>query len=57
MVYRVLKWVLLICVVSFVLNILLYWGTGNPGVLINLYGSAIIGVLVGIGLLFARKKR
>ncbi|GGG06463.1 hypothetical protein GCM10010913_30390 [Paenibacillus aceti] len=56
MVYRVLKWVLLICAVSFVLNVLLYWGTGNPGVLINLFGSAIIGVLVGIGLLFKKRR-
>ncbi|MCM3041187.1 hypothetical protein M3201_15890 [Paenibacillus motobuensis] len=57
MVNQVLKWILLLCAVSFALNVLLYWGFGKPEMLINLYGSAGIGALVGIGLLFRRKRR
>ncbi|GAA0399994.1 hypothetical protein [Paenibacillus motobuensis] len=57
MVNQVLKWILLLCAVSFALNVLLYWGTGKPVVLINLYGSAGIGLLVAITLLFRRKQR
>lgn len=57
MVNQVLKWILLLCVVSFALNVLLYWGFRKPEMLINLSGSAGIGVLVGIGLLIKRKRR
>ncbi|MFF2480896.1 hypothetical protein [Paenibacillus sp. NPDC058071] len=54
---KILKWVLLLCVVSLVLNGLLYWGTGNREVLINTYGAAGIGILSAIWLLFVRKEK
>jgi len=57
MMNRVLKWVIVLCVVSLGVNGLLYWGTGNWETLLNLYGAAGLGVLTAIGLLFTRKKR
>ncbi|MFC5406514.1 hypothetical protein [Cohnella soli] len=57
MVNRVLNWVLLLCVVSFALNGLLYWTMGKKDVLINLYGAVGLGILTGIGILVTRKKR
>ncbi len=54
---QVLKWAFLLCVASLVLNGLLYWGTGNQEVLINVYCAAGLVVLSTIGFLSARKKR
>ncbi|WP_164779459.1 hypothetical protein [Paenibacillus kobensis] len=54
---RVLKWVLLICAASVVVNGLLYWGTGNRDVIINLCSSTGLGVLSAVWLLFLRKRQ
>lgn len=51
---QVLKWICLLCAATIVGNGLLYMGTGNQEVLINLYGAAGLGVLSGIGWLFTR---
>jgi len=57
MMNKVLKWVILLCVASLLLNVLLYWGSGKSYLLINIYGAAGLGVLSAVWLLFARKKR
>ncbi|WP_186438374.1 hypothetical protein [Cohnella terricola] len=54
---RVLKWVIVLCVVSLAVNGLRYWGTGKWETLINIYGASGLGVLSAIGLLYTRKKR
>lgn len=49
MMNQVFKWAFLLCVATLVLNGLLYWGTGNREVLINLFGVAGLGALSAIG--------
>jgi hypothetical protein len=54
MVNQVLKWVFLLCVASLILNGLLYWVSGSRDVLTSTYGTAALGAMSAIGLLFAR---
>ncbi|MCC8435189.1 hypothetical protein HP567_011605 [Brevibacillus sp. M2.1A] len=54
---QVLKWSFLLCTASFVLNGLLYVGTGDRHVLISMLGAVGLAVLSASWLLFAKKKQ
>lgn len=57
MLAQVVRWTLLLCVASTLLNILMYLGSGNRGDLTNLLGDAGLGILVLFGFWFTRKRR
>ncbi|PWV95171.1 hypothetical protein DFQ01_1296 [Paenibacillus cellulosilyticus] len=52
---KVLKWVILICVVSSAAHGLMYLGTGDRSTFFSMFGTAGLAVLCAIWL-FARKK-
>ncbi len=54
---RVLKWVLLLCAASAAVNGMLYGGTGNRDMLINLCGAIVIGIPTSVWLLVESRKR
>lgn len=56
MIQTIQKWLLLLCIVSFLFNGLLYLGNSNEDMLINIYGSIGIGVATAIWYLIAKKK-
>ncbi|WMT40875.1 hypothetical protein RE628_27960 [Paenibacillus sp. D2_2] len=57
MMNKVLKWILILCTASSVVNAILYGVTGSMDRLISLFGGAGMGVLAAIILLFNRKKQ
>ncbi|GFN33473.1 hypothetical protein [Paenibacillus xylaniclasticus] len=56
MTIRIMKWVLLLSCVSFIVNGIIYFATESKDEIINLIGSAGLGTLSSIWLLFAKVK-
>lgn len=56
MLNRVLQWILFLCAVSFVLNIIIYGMTGQRDWLANLLGAVVLGMVSAIGLLVTRRR-
>ncbi|HEY4392303.1 MAG TPA: hypothetical protein VGN02_13250 [Paenibacillus sp.] len=57
MMNKVLKWILILCVASTIVNAILYGVTGSMDRLISLFGGVGMGVLAAIILLFNRKRK
>lgn len=57
MLNTILKWLLILCVASLLMNGLLYAGTGNPTMLVNIAGNAGLGAVLALYLGIIRKKR
>ncbi|MBU5671605.1 hypothetical protein [Paenibacillus brevis] len=57
MLNTILKWLLILSAASLLVNVLLFAGTGNRTLLVNVAGNAGLGLVLALYLGIVRKKR
>ncbi|MNJ77843.1 hypothetical protein D3C77_754430 [compost metagenome] len=53
--HQIMKWIFYLCVVSLLLNGMIYMMSKSSEVLFSLCSAAVLGLIMGIGALLTRK--
>lgn len=53
--HQIMKWIFYLCIVSLLVNGIIYAATKSNETLINLIFATVIGLIMGIGTLITRK--
>ncbi|WP_148500011.1 LPXTG cell wall anchor domain-containing protein [Paenibacillus ihumii] len=54
--HRIMKWILLLCVITLIMNGFLYLGLRKPELLYSLVSAAGLGLISGAAVLLTKKK-